>query len=112
MIMKTDELGIPRFTNKDLIDMIYTGHIDKCHVVLCDPSDDIDKFNLLLPFKFGLFSSRDTKYKLLLFTYSKELRSILLSSSPIVGMMNNEIVPNLSVAPTGLKLSPIFSANE
>ena len=40
MIMKTDELGIPRFTNKDLIDMIYTGHIDKCHVVLCDPSDE------------------------------------------------------------------------
>ena len=45
MLMKTDNLGIPRFTNKDLIDMIYTGHIDKCHVVLCDPSDDIDKFN-------------------------------------------------------------------
>jgi len=43
--MKTDELGIPRFTNKDLVDMIYTGHADKCHVVLCDPSDDIDKFN-------------------------------------------------------------------
>ena len=43
--MKTDELGIPRFTNKDLVDMIYTGHVDKCHVVLCDPSDDIDKFN-------------------------------------------------------------------
>ena len=43
--MKTDNLGIPRFTNKDLIDMIYTGHIDKCHVVLCDPNDDIDKFN-------------------------------------------------------------------
>ena len=47
MIMKTDYLGIPRFTNKDLIDMIYSGHIDKCHVVLCDPSDDIDKFNAL-----------------------------------------------------------------
>ena len=46
MIMKTDDLGIPRFTNKDLIDMIYSGHIDKCHVVLCDPSDDIDKFNI------------------------------------------------------------------
>ena len=45
MLMKTDELGIPRFTNKDLVDMIYTGHADKCHVVLCDPSDDIDKFN-------------------------------------------------------------------
>ena len=43
--MKTDSLGIPRFSNKDLVDMIYTGHIDKCHVVLCDQSDDIDKFN-------------------------------------------------------------------
>ena len=45
MLMKTDELGIPRFTNKDLVDMIYSGHADKCHVVLCDHSDDIDKFN-------------------------------------------------------------------
>lgn len=43
--MKTDSLGIPRFTNRDLIDMIYSGHADKVHVVLCDPSDDIDKFN-------------------------------------------------------------------
>lgn len=43
--MKTDSLGIPRFTNNDLIDMIYSGHIDKCHVVLCDHTDDIDKFN-------------------------------------------------------------------
>ena len=45
MLMKTDELGIPRFTNKDLVSMIYSGHVDKCHVVLCDPSDDVDKFN-------------------------------------------------------------------
>ena len=45
MLMKTDTLGIPRFTNKDLVDMIYTGHADKVHVVLCDTSDDIDKFN-------------------------------------------------------------------
>ena len=45
MLMKTDELGIPRFTNRDLIDMIYSGHVDKCHVVLCDPSNDIEKFN-------------------------------------------------------------------
>ena len=45
MLMKTDELGIPRFTNKDLVDMIYTGHVDKCHVVLCEQSDDVDKFN-------------------------------------------------------------------
>ena len=43
--MKTDSLGIPRFTNKDLIDMIYSGHADKVHVVLCDANDDIDKFN-------------------------------------------------------------------
>ena len=45
MLMKTDSLGIPRFSNKDLIDMIYSGHIDKCHVVLCDPDDDVYKFN-------------------------------------------------------------------
>ena len=45
MLMKTDSLGIPRFTNKDLIDMIYTGHADKVHVVLCEASDDVDKFN-------------------------------------------------------------------
>ena len=45
MLMKTDSLGIPRFTNKDLVDMIYTGHVDKCHVVLCEESDDVDQFN-------------------------------------------------------------------
>ena len=45
MLMKTDKLGIPRFSNKDLIDMIYTGHSDKCHVVLCEESDDINQFN-------------------------------------------------------------------
>ena len=45
MLIKTDDLGVPRFSNRDLIDMIYSGHADKCHVVLCDPSDDIDKFN-------------------------------------------------------------------
>lgn len=45
MLMKTDSLGIPRFSNRDLIDMIYSGHADKVHVVLCDSSDDIDKFN-------------------------------------------------------------------
>ena len=45
MLMKTDKLGIPRFSNRDLVNMIYSGHIDKCHVVLCDESDDVDKFN-------------------------------------------------------------------
>jgi len=48
MLMKTDELGIPRFSNRDLIDMIYSGHADKVHVVLCDPSDDVDKFNAVM----------------------------------------------------------------
>jgi len=48
MLMKTDELGIPRFSNRDLIDMIYSGHADKVHVVLCDPSDDIEKFNVAM----------------------------------------------------------------
>ena len=43
--MKTDELGIPRFSNRDLINMIYSGHADKVHVVLCDANDDVDKFN-------------------------------------------------------------------
>ena len=45
MLMKTDDLGIPRFSNRDLIDMIYSGNIDKCHVVLCDESDEVDRFN-------------------------------------------------------------------
>ena len=43
--MKTDELGIPRFSNRNLIDMIYSGQHDKCHVVLCESTDDVDKFN-------------------------------------------------------------------
>ena len=45
MLIKTDPNGVPIFSNKNLIDMIYTGHIDKCHVVLCDPNDEIEKFN-------------------------------------------------------------------
>ena len=45
MLMKTDSLGIPRFSNKDLVDMIYSGHADKVHVVLCDATDDVDRFN-------------------------------------------------------------------
>jgi len=43
--MKTDDLGIPRFSNRDLVDMIYSGHADKVHVVLCDESEDVDRFN-------------------------------------------------------------------
>ena len=48
MLIKTDELGIPRFSNRDLIDMIYSGNADKVHVVLCEPSDDIDMFNVAM----------------------------------------------------------------
>jgi len=48
MLMKTDSLGIPRFSNRNLLDMIYSGHADKVHVVLCDPSDDVDKFNAVM----------------------------------------------------------------
>jgi DNA polymerase III alpha subunit len=43
--MKTDDLGIPRFSNRDLVSMIYSGHADKVHVVLCDESEDVNKFN-------------------------------------------------------------------
>jgi DNA polymerase III alpha subunit len=45
MLMKTDSLGVPRFTDRDLIDIIYSGNLEKCHVVLCEPSDDVEKFN-------------------------------------------------------------------
>lgn len=45
MLLKTDEFGIPKFTSKNLIDLIYSGNIEKCHVVLCDTSDEIDQFN-------------------------------------------------------------------
>ena len=43
--MKTDELGIPRFSNRDLVNMIYSGHADKMHVVLCEKEIDTEKFN-------------------------------------------------------------------
>jgi DNA polymerase III alpha subunit len=45
MLLKTDDLGIPRFTNRGLIDLIYSGNIEKCHVVLCDETVDIEQFN-------------------------------------------------------------------
>jgi len=46
--MKTDELGIPRFSNKDLINLIYEGHSDKLHVVLCEKNIETEKFNQAL----------------------------------------------------------------
>ena len=44
--MKTDKLGMPRFSRSDLVDMIYSGNANKLHSVLCDATGDIDKFNV------------------------------------------------------------------
>jgi DNA polymerase III alpha subunit len=43
--MKTDSLGIPQFTETDLVNMIYKGHVDKCAQVLCEDSPEIHRFN-------------------------------------------------------------------
>lgn len=43
--MNKDKLGIPRFTEQDLVNMIYSGHVDKCTQVLCEDSPEIQKFN-------------------------------------------------------------------
>jgi len=45
MLIKTDSNGVPTFSNQNLIDMIYTGSIDKCHIVLCDKNDELEQFN-------------------------------------------------------------------
>ena len=46
--MKTDELGIPQFSNRDLINMIYGGYADKMHVILCEKNVETEKFNAAL----------------------------------------------------------------
>lgn len=43
--MITDSLGIPKFTEQDLVNMIYAGHVDKCTQVLVEDSQEIQKFN-------------------------------------------------------------------
>lgn len=43
--MKTDSLGIPVFSVNDIVDIIYSGHIDKCSDLLCEPSVEIEQFN-------------------------------------------------------------------
>ena len=45
MLIKTDSNGVPTFTIQNLIDMIYTGSINKCHIVLCDKNDELEQFN-------------------------------------------------------------------
>ena len=45
MLIKTDSNGVPTFTNQNLIDMIYKGSIDKCHILLCDKTDELTQFN-------------------------------------------------------------------
>jgi len=43
--MKIDSLGIPYFTETDLVKMIQDGHVNKCAQVLCEDSQEIQKFN-------------------------------------------------------------------
>lgn len=43
--MKLDSLGIPQFTEQDLVDMIYKGDIDKCYQVLCTSTPEVEEFN-------------------------------------------------------------------
>ncbi len=45
MQINTDSLGIPHFSEQDLIAAIYKGHAEKIPQVLCDPTDDIKKCN-------------------------------------------------------------------
>jgi len=58
--MKIDSLGVPRFTEKDLTDMIYAGHVDKCTQVLCDSPAAVEEFNSATK-RFGL--AKLTEYK-------------------------------------------------
>jgi DNA polymerase III alpha subunit len=43
--MQTDDLGFLQFSREDLFDIIYTGKLDLCHNVLCEPSSDVEQFN-------------------------------------------------------------------
>jgi DNA polymerase III alpha subunit len=43
--MKIDKLGIPSFSVSDIVDIIYSGQIDKCPELLCEPSAELEKFN-------------------------------------------------------------------
>lgn len=45
MQIKTDSLGIPHFSDQDLIELIYKGHANKLGKVLCDPSEEVEKCN-------------------------------------------------------------------
>jgi DNA polymerase III alpha subunit len=51
--MKLDSLGIPQFTEQDLVSMIYNGDIDKCSTVLCSNTTEINQFNESVK-RFGL----------------------------------------------------------
>jgi len=43
--MKTDSLGIPRFAEADLVNLIYNGQVDKCTQLLCEDTQEIQKYN-------------------------------------------------------------------
>lgn len=43
--MNIDALGVPKFGVDDLVELIYQGHINKVHQVLCDKNTDTEQFN-------------------------------------------------------------------
>lgn len=51
--MKIDSFGIPQFTEQDLVDMLYSGNIDKCSRVLCSNTSEVLQFNEAVK-RFGL----------------------------------------------------------
>lgn len=44
-MIKTDDFGNPIFDENEIIEILYTGDIEKCHDVICSPSNDVKLFN-------------------------------------------------------------------
>ena len=61
--MKTDSLGIPRFTEADLVDLIHNGQVNKCTQLLCEDTQEIQKYNQAAARfgrpKLGIYQSLD-----------------------------------------------------
>ena len=43
--MKVDDLGVPRFTNQDIVNLIYEGNSDKLSKILVEPTRDANLYN-------------------------------------------------------------------
>ena len=43
--MKVDDLGVPRFTNQDIVNLIYEGNSDKLSKILVEPNRDANLYN-------------------------------------------------------------------